>query len=300
MKATTMVALALIALGAIALGTIANADDGDDAADSDDSALVACATCHAPSSDVPVLSILHTPHGRIDCAGCHGTSAAHGNAPIDNSPSISFGPRKPSTPTGQDATCLDCHTGGTHTLWVGSVHQDEDISCTGCHAIHTRQDQALDRVAQSQICFECHTDIRATVRLSSRHPILEGRTACVDCHNPHGSTTEAALVEPTLNDTCYTCHAEKRGPFLFEHPPAAEDCSLCHRPHGSVNDRLLTTRGPFLCQQCHSAAFHPSQLRDGEGLPAANASPFLLGRNCLNCHAQVHGSNHPSGARLTR
>ena len=33
------------------------------------SALVACATCHAPSSDVPVLSILHTPHGRIACAG---------------------------------------------------------------------------------------------------------------------------------------------------------------------------------------------------------------------------------------
>jgi len=96
------------------------------------------------------------------------------------------------------------------------------------------------------------------------------------------------------------CHADKRGPFLFEHPPATEDCSLCHLPHGSVNENLLATRTPFLCQQCHSAAFHPSQLNDGQGLPNANASPFLLGQNCMNCHPQVHGSNHPSGARLTR
>ena len=294
-----MKASAFVALTLSVLGTIASADDFARVG-SADSTPIDCATCHAPSADVPVMSVLQSAHGRGTCSNCHGASEAHGNAPLDNSPSISFGPKTPSAPTDQDATCLGCHVGGEHTLWVGSVHQDEDIGCTGCHDIHTRHDQVLDRIAQSQICFECHTDVRATVRLSSRHPILEGRTACVDCHNPHGSTTEAALIEPTLNDTCYTCHAEKRGPFLFEHPPAAEDCSLCHRPHGSVNDRLLVTRGPFLCQQCHSSAFHPSQLQDGEGLPNANASPFLLSRNCMTCHAQVHGSNHPSGARLSR
>jgi len=27
---------------------------------------------------------------------------------------------------------------------------------------------------------------------------------------------------------------------------------------------------------------------------------FMLGRACLNCHSQVHGSNHPSGATLHR
>jgi hypothetical protein len=26
----------------------------------------------------------------------------------------------------------------------------------------------------------------------------------------------------------------------------------------------------------------------------------MLGRACLNCHSQVHGSNHPSGATLHR
>jgi hypothetical protein len=25
-----------------------------------------------------------------------------------------------------------------------------------------------------------------------------------------------------------------------------------------------------------------------------------LNRGCVNCHAQIHGSNHPSGARFHR
>ena len=90
------------------------------------------------------------------------------------------------------------------------------------------------------------------------------------------------------------------GAARWEHDPVAEDCSLCHRPHGSVNDRLMTTRGPASCQQCHAAAFHPSVPYGSEGLPSGSANQNLLGKNCLNCHSQIHGSNHPSGARLTR
>jgi hypothetical protein len=67
-----------------------------------------------------------------------------------------------------------------------------------------------------------------------------------------------------------------------------------------VHERLLTARGPASCQQCHAAAFHPSVPYGSEGLPSGNANQNLLGKNCLNCHSQVHGSNHPSGARLTR
>jgi hypothetical protein len=26
----------------------------------------------------------------------------------------------------------------------------------------------------------------------------------------------------------------------------------------------------------------------------------MIGRSCQNCHSQVHGSNHPSGARFQR
>ncbi|NIS75324.1 MAG: cytochrome C, partial [Deltaproteobacteria bacterium] len=52
-------------------------------------------------------------------------------------------------------------------------------------------------------------------------------------------------------ETCTQCHAEKGGPFIFEHAENTEDCLTCHNSHGSVNDNLLTIRVPFLCLQCH-------------------------------------------------
>jgi DmsE family decaheme c-type cytochrome len=125
---------------------------------------------------------------------------------------------------------------------------------------------------------------------------------CSDCHSTHGSQSAAMLIRPTLNQTCYTCHAEKRGPVLWEHAPVAEDCSLCHSSHGSTRPALLTKSTPQLCQQCHSVAGHPSVPRTAAGLPggAGGGSIFIVGSSCTNCHSQVHGSNHPSGAKLMR
>lgn len=185
--------------------------------------------------------------------------------------------------------------------WANSSHDLEDLSCNDCHKTHVQRDPILDRQQQSARCLDCHIEEKSKVNLPSRHPIKEGQTACTDCHNPHGSSTLADLREPSLNETCVSCHKEKRGPFIFEHAPVAEDCSECHQPHGSAQPSLLVSRPPFLCQQCHMSAFHPSQLTDGSGLPTGTApNRNLLGKSCLNCHSKVHGTNHPSGARLTR
>ena len=110
------------------------------------------------------------------------------------------------------------------------------------------------------------------------------------------------LSQPTLNQTCNSCHADKRGPVLWEHAPVAEDCSLCHVPHGSVRTALLTKNPPLLCQQCHTTASHPSLARTAQGLPGGSSggAAFLVAGSCTNCHSQVHGSNHPAGAKLMR
>jgi hypothetical protein len=63
---------------------------------------------------------------------------------------------------------------------------------------------------------------------------------------------------------------------------------------------MLTSRAPLLCQSCHSQSGHPSIAYDADGLPAGTPSQFLLGQSCMNCHVQVHGSNHPSGSKLMR
>jgi DmsE family decaheme c-type cytochrome len=150
------------------------------------------------------------------------------------------------------------------------------------------------RRATTEVCLSCHPIERAQLLRASHHPLREGKLTCTDCHDPHGGQSDAfLLVAPTTNDTCYRCHAEKRGPFLWEHPPALEDCSTCHEPHGSIHANLLRAKPPRLCQTCHVETRHPTT-------PFTATSRFVFNRACMNCHPQVHGSNHPSGVRFQR
>lgn len=276
-----------------------------------------CTKCHDETSDYPVLSILkskhavmadaRTPFGEEACASCHGASLAHLEQPPEGAerapPEIVFEREGPTPVAQQSGVCLGCHQGSARMHWQGNTHELQDVGCASCHRAHAGDDPMLAAHSQAETCMGCHKEKRAEIHRASSHPIREGKVACSDCHNPHGSNGPTLLAAATLNETCYTCHAEKRGPFLWEHQPVREDCSICHRPHGSTHDNLLKTRGPWLCQQCHLAQFHPSTAYSGTGLPGAtipSGAQQLLGKNCLNCHTQIHGSNHPSGVRKTR
>ena len=50
----------------------------------------------------------------------------------------------------------------------------------------------------------------------------------------------------------------------------------------------------MLCPPCHIGTRHPSTIYDGAQLIAR--SNRLIGRGCVNCHSQIHGSNSPAGA----
>jgi len=152
----------------------------------------------------------------------------------------------------------------------------------------------LAKLTEMDTCFQCHKNKRAEIWRSSHMPIREGKMTCSSCHNPHGTYGEALLNEATVNDNCYKCHAEKRGPFLWEHPPVRESCLNCHDPHGSINDFLLKISRPRLCQQCHA------NLTGHPGNPRNPQSVYAFNRECQNCHSQHHGSNSPSGSRFHR
>jgi DmsE family decaheme c-type cytochrome len=202
----------------------------------------------------------------------------------------------------QNEVCLTCHKGGARINWAMSEHSAGGVPCAACHNPHAIKDKMLTRISQPETCFTCHLEQKAQSRKRSRHPIREGKVVCSDCHNPHGSFGPTLLVKSTVNETCFQCHAEKRGPFLWEHAPVSDDCTNCHTPHGSSQPRLLKVRTPFLCQMCHAETFHPSTVYSGEFLPPSSSSGAarLLAKGCLNCHPKVHGTNHPSGPRLTR
>jgi DmsE family decaheme c-type cytochrome len=240
--------------------------------------------------------------GGLQCEACHGPGAQHAR----NKKGTSINSLKAdSGQTAQErsAPCLTCHQSGARIGWHASVHERNNVACSDCHKPHQEHgDPVLARSTEPDVCFTCHKQKRGDFQKPSTHPVRFGLMGCSDCHSPHGSTTVAMLKKPTLNQTCYTCHAEKRGPLLWEHQPVTEDCSLCHTAHGSVRSALLTKSPPLLCQQCHAPAGHPSFALTSQSLPGgpAGGSIFLVAGGCINCHSQVHGSNHPAGAKLMR
>jgi DmsE family decaheme c-type cytochrome len=142
-------------------------------------------------------------------------------------------------------------------------------------------------------CVSCHKSKKTEMQFVSHHPIPEGKMTCTGCHNPHGGE-KGNMNGVTVADTCFKCHADKAGPYPFEHPPVVEDCMICHRPHGSPNESLLKQSQPFLCIRCHKA---PHVNRTGSGLAgqangrALSVNVFEQRDRCTDCHREIHGSN---------
>jgi DmsE family decaheme c-type cytochrome len=327
MRAAAIIATMAAAVWFTASAFAADGTDKPSPADIAKAALAkdaVCTKCHDENDNKPILAYYQTRHGvKADprtpgCQTCHGSSENHvknpGNVSPRPKPDTVFGTAKDASGADQQTgACLTCHKSGARTYWSGSTHQFRDLVCSNCHEVHAPRDAVLARITQPDVCFACHKTQRAQTHLISTHPILVGKTACSDCHNAHGSTAQKLLVKDTTNETCYQCHAEKRGPFLWEHSSVVDDCTNCHTPHGSTKPALLKARVPWLCQECHSGD-HGAAINSGANLPTGNATTVNglqpLGnqspraqtnaRACLNCHVLIHGSNHPAGAKFQR
>ncbi len=275
-----------------------------------------CLTCHEAknrhfSRTAHARAFRENPRNDLErrvCEACHGPGSAHVANAADKSAPIRFTRESGSPIETMNARCQLCHGGGQRQHWPGSAHARALVACSDCHAPMERRSAAglLSRPTINETCFACHAQQRAEFQRRSRMPVPEGKMSCVDCHNPHGSITQALLKNDSVNETCAECHAEKRGPFLWEHAPVRENCANCHAPHGSNHESLLVSARPFLCQQCHSPPIgHPGQFYAGDRTAAAalaggTPSARVIGRACQNCHSAIHGSNHPSGARFQR
>ena len=271
-----------------------------------------CLNCH---EDQKALAIFKTVHavpsddrgpfgqGQLQCEACHGPGGYHAGRVRrgeERPPVITFRETDVESIIRQNAMCLDCHESGVGSSFHDGAHGTDEVSCAGCHSSHAPSDPVLQTVSQPEVCYDCHIEQRSQSLKAFSHPLFEGKMDCSACHSVHGDSVASELARETVNDTCQQCHAETRGPYLWEHAPVSEDCGLCHEPHGSNHIGMLTRRAPLLCQSCHSQAGHPSIALGTEGLASEVPSRYLLGQSCMNCHSQVHGSNHPSGSKLMR
>ena len=247
-----------------------------------------CATCHADvvkkfeNNPHSKLALEHGGHG-VTCESCHGSGKAHveGGGDVTKIKMLAKLPEKQV-----DATCLGCHA-GAHPNFERSPHAKAGVGCISCHSVHegNTEDKLLN-ASQPVLCYQCHTDVKPSFSMPFHHKVNEGLVKCTDCHDVHG-TFNANNVKSTADQNliCTKCHAETRGPWVFEHAAVkGEGCLGCHTPHGSQNPRLLNVANiNQLCNQCHS----PVAASTVHGINAGSADR----PPCINCHTMIHGSN---------
>jgi DmsE family decaheme c-type cytochrome len=264
-----------------------------------------CTTCHESEGTALRLTLhgkaqnVRTPAAKTgqSCETCHGPGQAH----VDSGDKTKIKRFDAMSAKDVNATCLTCHSKGSHAQWNGGMHDARNVSCASCHSVHNPKSERaqLKTVTAVQTCQACHRQEAMKLQKSGHMPLREGKMDCTTCHSPHGSTNVRMLkIGNTLNETCASCHAEKRGPFLHDHAAGRESCASCHDPHGSNNDRMLVAKEPMLCQRCHVSSRHPATIYDGTQIAAA--SNRAIGRSCVNCHSQIHGSNSPAGEKFLR
>ena len=267
----------------------------------------ACKDCHEAYYNKFIKSVHGkkavpgNPANRDGCESCHGPGAQHVEKNGSRDVAIFAFGRK-TDPSARDSKCLSCHEASRDLpFWNMSKHKSFLVTCDNCHSIHGAvPGKNYLKAQEPDLCFGCHKSIRAQFNKQSHHPIKEafvGRQAlkCSSCHNAMGTFDIKAMIKAdSVNELCYKCHAEKRGPYAFEHMPVPENCLSCHDVHGSNHTRLLVRRVPLLCQSCHNVEGHPSQpytnLHSFRGAATSGKNRFF-GRSCLNCHGNIHGSS---------
>ena len=258
-----------------------------------------CYRCHGDMQQTALIAGPHQIGGanNFNCTSCHNP---HGQI-------LEYSRKE---------LCLQCHSQRSPTMaFHSSTHNLMGVACTDCHNPHPRpgvqafphatgvdlvhthvsrpQRRAMS-VQEPEACYKCHPKVFAESHLPSHHPVREGKMVCSDCHDPHGQR-EGNLKAESKNLLCWKCHADKQGPFAYEHPPVTEDCGICHSPHGTVTNNLLKQPTTFLCLRCHDGhrdGNHGNGTRlDIDTVPQLRKALYS---DCTTCHAQIHGSDLPT------
>lgn len=248
----------------------------------------ACVACH---EDIYKKSFENTPHFKTTlgkghgCESCHGPGSEHVEGGGDITKIIAF---KSLSRQDVSSRCLSCHGENLkHRHFSSSSHAGNDVGCLDCHSPHhAGEPQHLLTQKEPVLCYSCHTTAKAEFARPYHHRVDEGLINCSDCHNVHGTTTLRQVKSlPNGDAACVKCHADTRGPFVYEHVPVkTEGCTSCHTPHGSTNPRFLrVSQVNLLCLQCHT---FPTQGPSG---PTHDQSAKY--QACTMCHVAIHGSN---------
>lgn len=277
-----------------------------------------CAACH----EAQFKNVSHTKHGKLGtldswkgkvtgCEACHGPGKAHVEGEGDPTKIISF---KRMSSKNTSETCLGCHAGKeAHNNFRRGEHWRNNVGCTDCHTAHgadlasekpgsmtfvspsSRENpgasaEKMLKSNEQQLCISCHSETKSQFTKPFHHKVLEGTMNCSDCHNPHGGFEQKQTRLAVGADAgCIKCHANKQGPFVYEHAPLKlEGCTACHTPHGSQNSKMLKrAQVRQLCLECHTGITEELSPQ----APSLHNQAVVRYQQCTVCHSAIHGSN---------
>lgn len=182
------------------------------------------------------------------------------------------------------------------------LHSKSELagSCEQCHA-QGQKNAKYTVVKQQGACISqgCHDTFGE--KKFKHGPFKDG--ACLQCHNPHGSSYKKFL-QKDREALCYTCHSEAEGMTndakVIHFPVKQGECTVCHDPHQSnMAYHLKGESIAGLCANCHSKSMvkykvmhEPFESGDCNACHSPHVSQFkgLLYEEgtplCLNCHKE--------------
>ena len=136
----------------------------------------------------------------------------------------------PPAPQQPETVCLQCHgalpdrLGAPVSLWRGSIHAENGISCHACHGgdakdpanAMNRARGFLGKPKENDIpafCGRCHPGVMRDYLASAHGRVLgKGGPTCVTCHSNH--RVLKASLELISEKNCSRCHSFERARLI--------------------------------------------------------------------------------------
>lgn len=273
------------------------------------SAASLCYTCHADAEKRfgKAGTIQHGAVAQGLCTGCHDPHLSQARGLL----------RQP-----EPEICIGCHPAIRQKVTGKGAHGPAAEGCAGCHEPHTAVRPKLLKSAVPGLCLGCHPlsekkpgkpgSTSLPTVLAAKHLGADlSKSACVSCHDPHGSErphhlasgsvhepfgagscgachagSARKLVARDVRSLCLSCHgavAEAASKATIQHAAMGGPCTTCHDPHASALPKLVRALGEELCTPCHEG------LKTRAGRVPHGATHQI---GCQSCHL-AHGGEKP-------
>src|SRR5581483_6604704 len=202
-----------------------------------------CFTCHESLSKLKNATSVHPPFAGGDCDTCHAPHASsNGRLLVDDANTLCRTCHDPAEARLATAhkhfpasalQCVSCHNphGSNQAHLIRSKPHEVFSGCARCHDVAGPKPSALQTKTATELCYRCHSPIRAAAQKPGAHKALEA--GCTTCHTPHTADEKGLIKGNDERAICLGCHKAIKAQMdrsVSIHPLKANGgrCTSCH------------------------------------------------------------------------